>query len=128
VDLVVLSVDSDREHSFCRAIDRLPEHLKRKIVPIVFEPELEMLFVQSKGPLEAAVGIPACTSHPPEITGDPKAALRAWMGSYAGGRALDSLLRQRIAECLDVGEDSQLLSVLAWQRLVDGLMRLAQRS
>lgn len=120
-DLVVLSVDSENAGSFTKAVDGLPSELRRRTVPLVIEPELEILFIQSKGPLEKAIGIPACSSQQPSRTGKPKDCLRDWLKSYGGGQEPKTKFLQKVAWQLNVGEDSELKAVPAWTKLVKGL-------
>lgn len=124
VELVVLSVDKDgREERFEKAVRQIPEELRDRVVPLVFEPELEVLFTCSKEPLEDACGLPRCTTAHPERQGDLKRCLERWLHRYANGRPLDSKLRQDIAEHLDLGADSRIQEVEAFRELTMRLER-----
>jgi hypothetical protein len=116
--LVVLSVDWDRRQAFGRAMSRIPQELQDRIIPLIFEPELEVLFTRSKEPLEDACGLPRCSSGHPERQGDLKQCLGKWLQRYGGGRQLDASLRQDIAKHLDVGSESPLQEVPAFQNLI----------
>jgi hypothetical protein len=120
-DFVVLCVDSELEERFLRTVSRLAPDLKDRTVPVVFQPEMEILLVQSKGPLEAAVRIPSCTSTPPSQEGDLKESLEVWLATYAPGCALNAELRQTIARHLDLSERSPLNTMAAWVSLVNGI-------
>lgn len=118
VELVVLSVDCDRKGAFEKAVKQIPEELKDRVVPLVFEPEFEVLFTCCKKPLEDACGLPRCSTKPPDRQGDLKQCLQKWLGSYADGRLLDTKLRQDIARRLDLGSGSPLQEVPTFRELV----------
>ncbi|MBW8875263.1 MAG: hypothetical protein JF614_09900 [Acidobacteria bacterium] len=124
-ELVVLSVDGDRVQAFKRALSRVSRELQDRIIPLVFEPEFEVLFTCGKEPLEDACGLPRCSSVHPERQGDLKRCLERWLQRYGGGRPLDARLRQEIAMHLDVGLESPLKEVPAFRKLIASLARWA---
>jgi hypothetical protein len=121
VDVVVLAVDHDYSQHLSRAVGRLAQDLRDRTIAVHFTPELEVLFVQSKIPLEEVVGIPVCSSQVPTHTGDLKQSLREWLNRYARGRGLDAKLRQEVAQNLEIRENSYLNAVGGWNDLVRGL-------
>ena len=117
VDLVVLTVDADLAANFSRAVNRLRLELRRRTAAVCFEPELEVLLVQSKTPLESAVGVPHCSTEAPSRTGDLKVSLRDWVTRFGRGRVLDAQFRQEVARYLDVSANSHLCSIPCWLTL-----------
>ena len=126
VDFVVLSVDETHEAPFWRTVERLRGDLRKRVVPTVFEPELEVLLVQSKIPLESSFRLPSCSSTSPSIEGDLKESLRAWLRQYVPSRALTTQLRQEIAHHLDIRKGSYLDKVAGWRQLVERLETTAR--
>jgi hypothetical protein len=122
-DFVVLAVDGDLRERFSRAVGRLRPELRRRTVAACFEPEIEVLLVQSKEPLEDAVGRPRCTSDAPSTVGDLKESLRHWLARFGQGRTLNARTREDIAAVLDISENSYLSAVGAWASLVTAIRR-----
>jgi hypothetical protein len=123
VDLVVLSVDKEKKTAFEKAFRQVPVELLDRVVPLVFEPEFEVLFTCCKKPLEDACGLPRCSTTPPDHQGDLKECLGKWLHHHAAGRQLDTRLRQDIARHLDLEAGSPLQEVLAFRELIAGLER-----
>ena len=56
-EFVVLSVDFEQKRAFERTVGRIPQELQDRVIPLVFEPEFEVLFTCCQEPLEAACGL-----------------------------------------------------------------------
>ena len=84
---------------------------------------MEILLVQSKTPLEAAVKLPSCTLNPPSNVGNLKKSLEAWLATYAPGTPLNAELRQAIAQHVDLSDTSPLNTIDAWVHLVNGVRK-----
>jgi hypothetical protein len=122
-DFVVLAVDGELRDRFCRAVGKLRPELRHRTVAACFEPEVEVLLIQSKEPLEDAVGRPRCTSDAPSTVGDLKESLRRWLARFGQGRILDARTREDIAAVLDISDNSYLSAVDAWVSLVTAIRR-----
>ena len=122
-DFVVLSCDLELEDRFLRAVARVRAELRSRVISIVFDPELEVLFVQSKRPLEAMYGLRNCSTLPPTRLGDLKQSLQAWIRSYAPNARLDGEFRERVARELSFEE---LSGVPSWQTLEESLGRIVR--
>ncbi len=122
-DFVVLCVDDEHRDGFGRTISRLRPDLRQRAIPVVFEPEMEILLVQCKEPLEQAVGIPLCTSIPPCKDGDLKDCLKQWLRNHAPGHTLDAKLRQTIASYVSLDRSAALCGIRAWVQLTEGVIR-----
>ena len=82
---------------------------------------LEVIFLQSKRPLEKALGIAECSSLPPSVGPHPKECLQDWLERHGAGQAPDAQFKQRVAAVLDVSSDSDLGEIVAWRQLLEGL-------
>lgn len=122
-DLVILSMDGDKRTAFERALACVLSDLRDRVIPVVFEPEFEVLFTRSKHPLEKAFGLQPCSTQPPRREGDLKTSLEEWLRQNKNGRRLDCGLRQEIARHLDVSPGSELEEVRGWRVLVEGLSK-----
>lgn len=120
-DFVVLASDEQIATSVTRAVGRLTGTLRGRVVPVFFTPEMEVLFIQAKQPLEAVMGLAQCTSQPPATRDDPKECLRGWLHEYGAGRLLDARMLEDTACHLDLGSNSYLNGVEGWRQLVEGL-------
>lgn len=121
--LVVLSVDLQYKGAFESAVGRIPEELARRVIPIVFDPELEVLLASSKEPLEDACGLPRCSSSVPERRADLKESLKSWLVRHARVEVLSAEFRQRVAAHLDLKPGSYLDDVPSFRGLIAGLER-----
>ncbi len=127
VEFVVLSVDGDKKERFTRIAERsiqaLPQELQERVITLVFEPMLEVLFICCKEPLEDACGRQRCSSKPPERQGDFKQCLKDWLRRYGEGHDFNTKFLQKVASHLDVGPASPLQEVPAFQKLCARLAR-----
>ncbi len=125
VEFVVLSVDLELRDAFERSRRNLRDEVAQRTIPLVFEPELEILFVQGKEALEDAVGLPRRKSMPPGRSGDLKSSLSRWLATYApNGDRLSADLRSRVARHLDISPTSPLEQLGPWRDLVRRLEAL----
>jgi hypothetical protein len=122
-DFVVLASDGDHRIKFERAVDRVSQHHHpTKVLSIVFEPELEVLFLQGKEPLEDALGLPRCSSgHPAPRAPDSKSELKRWLSRFGPNATLDARLRERIASKLDLSDHSPLVALPSYRQLLADL-------
>ena len=118
LDLVILSVDAEYRDRFTRACAVLRPEIAARTIPLVFEPELEVLLVQGKEALEDAYGIPRCQTAPPGRHGDLKARLEEWRGQFAPQeRRIDAAKKTLIAQFLEVRPGCRLEDLTVWTDL-----------
>ncbi len=122
LDLVILSVDAEYKDRFTRACGALRPEIAARTVPLVFEPELEVLLVQGKEALEDAYGIPRCRTTPPGSHGDLKVRLEEWRSRYAPReRRIDAARKTSIARHLNISPGSSLEDLAVWSDLTERL-------